>query len=331
MSIRVALEHRTTYRSTARSRSGRTWSACGRRRTAARRSWPTRCGSTPERALPELAAGSVRQLPRAARLPGARRRELTVTVDLVADMTVINPFDFFVEESPSTCPFATTRPDARPRARTSSREPAGPLLDALGRRGRRGAASTAIDRLPGRPQPARAGDVAYSMRMEPGVQPPDETLRRGIGSCRDSAWLLVQILRQLGLAARFVVRLPRPARRRRSRSTDRPARRGLHRPARLGRGLHPRRRLDRPRPHVRAARRRGPHPARVHAAPVAPPRRSPASTEPGPRSTSTSPTCPAPARGPARHHAVHARRSGSAIDALGATVDARAARPATFG
>ena len=128
--------------------------------------------------------------------------ELKIEVDVVADMTVYNPFDFFVEESGETWPFEYGE-DLRPDLviyRTP--EPAGPHLQAFLQK---------IDRTPKRTvdfvvdlNRRLAGEIRYVIRMEPGVQSPEETFERGSGSCRDSSWLLVQILRNLGLAARFV-------------------------------------------------------------------------------------------------------------------------------
>ena len=133
-------------------------------------------------------------------------RELKIEVDLVADMTVYNPFDFFVEESAEIWPFEYGE-DLRPDLviyRTP--EPVGPhlagLLDRIYRSPKR-TVDFVVDlnrRCP--------SEIKYLMRMEPGVQTPEETFERRSGSCRDSSWLLVQILRHLGFAARFVSGYP---------------------------------------------------------------------------------------------------------------------------
>ncbi len=127
----------------------------------------------------------------------------SVTVDLVADLAVINPFDFFVEDSAQTWPFdyeenlaAELTPYLEPTA-------GGPRLDAYMGKLDRTTKGTSLDYICDLNRQL-SQEVKYLIRMEPGVQTPDETLKQGSGSCRDSSWLLVQILRRLGLAARFV-------------------------------------------------------------------------------------------------------------------------------
>ncbi len=129
-------------------------------------------------------------------------RELKIEVDLVADMTIYNPFDFFVEESADRWPFAYPE-DLRDDLSIYMRaQPAGPLLTQfLG----------SVDRTPRNTvnfvtelNALVQSRVGYIVRLETGVFEPEETLARGQGSCRDSGWLLVETLRHLGFAARFV-------------------------------------------------------------------------------------------------------------------------------
>ena len=130
-----------------------------------------------------------------------KAREFSVEIDLVAEMTVINPFDFFLENYAETFPFQydpSLKKELVPYTETIA---PGPKLAAL----------IAACRWP----ETRTNDflvklnqvvhdaVGYTIRLEAGIQTPEETLTKGTGSCRDSAWLLVQLMRHLGLAARF--------------------------------------------------------------------------------------------------------------------------------
>jgi len=131
-----------------------------------------------------------------------KTRELSIEVDLVAEMSVFNPFDFFLEPSAERFPFqyepwlgkelapfleiVTASPKLREFVGTVDRKE-DRTVDFLVKVNRR------LKR-----------EIAYIIRLEPGVQTPDETLALRSGSCRDTGWLLVQVLRHLGLAARFV-------------------------------------------------------------------------------------------------------------------------------
>ena len=129
-------------------------------------------------------------------------REFVVEVDLLVDMVHINPFDFFVEEKSSQYPFRYEQSllaGLKPFLEITDSGPK--LLSYV--KGVRKLRVGMIDYLVEINQRLQK-DIRYITRMEPGIQTCEETLQKRSGSCRDSAWLLVQILRQLGLAARFV-------------------------------------------------------------------------------------------------------------------------------
>jgi uncharacterized protein (DUF2126 family)/transglutaminase-like putative cysteine protease len=128
--------------------------------------------------------------------------ELKIEVDFTAQMTVVNPFDFFVEPYATSFPFQYTadlKTELAPYLATSEQ---GPLFAAHLKDIAREADSAVNFLVDLNAQLQKK--ISYVIRMEPGIQTPEETLARGSGSCRDSAWLLIHIFRHLGLAARFV-------------------------------------------------------------------------------------------------------------------------------
>ncbi len=128
--------------------------------------------------------------------------EFRIEIDMVAEMAVINPFDFFLEPYAENCPF---------EYESWQKDELAPYFKKLPLTAKFAAYLNGIDRSKKRSVDFLVDlnsdlykHINYTIRMEPGVQTPEETLEKRSGSCRDSAWLLVQLLRHLGMAARFV-------------------------------------------------------------------------------------------------------------------------------
>ncbi|BBX95891.1 transglutaminase family protein [Mycobacterium lacus] len=212
MSIKVALEHRTSY---SFDRLVRVYPHIVRLRPAPHSRTPIEAYSLriePADHFINWQQDAVGNFLARLVFPNPMR-QLTITVGLIADLKVINPFDFFVEDWAETWqPTGLTYPKEladdlepylRPVDENGPDSGPGELVRAWVRNFTVPDNTRTIDFLVALNRAINA-DVGYSVRMEPGVQTPDFTLRTGVGSCRDSAWLLVSILRQLGLAARFV-------------------------------------------------------------------------------------------------------------------------------
>ena len=128
-------------------------------------------------------------------------------MDLVAEMTVINPFDFFLEPYAEKIPFRYEAWEKRELEPFLEGQPAGPAAAGVPGHHRPDAQRASVEFLVNLNQRLQQ-EIRYVIRMEPGVQTPEQTLELASGSCRDSGWLLVEVLRHLGLGGAFRFRLP---------------------------------------------------------------------------------------------------------------------------
>lgn len=129
--------------------------------------------------------------------------ELRVDVEVIARLNVINPFDFFVEEYADKFPFKYDEELRKELVLYLDKTESGELLMDFVEKNKVTKPLRIVDFLVAI-NSAVAREIGYNIRMEVGVQTCEETLTKKNGSCRDSAWLLVQVLRHKGLAARFV-------------------------------------------------------------------------------------------------------------------------------
>jgi len=130
--------------------------------------------------------------------------EFVIDVEVIADMVVINPFDFFVEEYANHYPFEydeALQKNLTPYLEITERGPL--LMDLTEKAAELLKKNTVTQDFLVTLNRLLYLEISYNIRMEPGVQSCEETLELKSGSCRDTAWLFVQLLRHFGLAARF--------------------------------------------------------------------------------------------------------------------------------
>ncbi|SDM53874.1 transglutaminase family protein [Siphonobacter aquaeclarae] len=132
-----------------------------------------------------------------------KTKELRIEVEVIARMEVINPFDFFVEDYAENVPFSYDEQLEKELIPYLEIREDGPLLKQWIAENRIDEKIRTVDYLVHLNQRINA-TIGYNIRMEPGVQTCEDSLTIRSGSCRDSAWLLVQVLRHLGIASRFV-------------------------------------------------------------------------------------------------------------------------------
>ena len=200
MTIRVAIQHKTTYEF---DRFVNVAPHVLRLKPAAHSR--TKIHAYSLKVLPETHFINVQQDPfgnfQTRLVFPEKTNKLEFYVEVIADMTVINPFDFFVESYAETFPFAykkELKKELEPYLQVTE---SCPLLDKwLSTVDRK---TVPINDFLVSINSRLAAEIGYGIRLEPGVQTCEETLTLKKGSCRDTSWLLVQILRNLGLAARF--------------------------------------------------------------------------------------------------------------------------------
>lgn len=132
-------------------------------------------------------------------------KSFEIEVNLIADLSPINPFDFFVDKEAENFPFSYSKElteELRPFLVTDSDDAQNAELVAF-ERSLNLPSELTINAFMVEVNQAVANTIGYTIRMEPGVQSTETTLKKRTGSCRDSAWLMVNLMRRLGIAARF--------------------------------------------------------------------------------------------------------------------------------